>query len=140
VYELCKKDYPDILEELEKEEFCGLEKGESEISHAKGLVCTLLLKVGWISFFVALSLCFVKKTGDLGKEGIVLCLMMDLFRVVLMIQEIVELVLEHWNKLYHILPKSNWFGIWYTDLGRRLWGCRFPCLHLKSPCEMVCAR
>jgi hypothetical protein len=34
---------------------------KSEISNAKWILCALLADIGWLSFFVVLPLCLVKK-------------------------------------------------------------------------------
>jgi hypothetical protein len=76
---------------------------KSEISNAKWIIYDILGNIGWISFLVALSLCFIKKPEILERGVVVMLLMLDLLSAVLMLRGILELIGERVKKLDRVL-------------------------------------
>jgi hypothetical protein len=76
---------------------------KSEISNAKWIIYDILGNIGWISFLVALSLCFIKMPEIFEEKRIVMLLMLDLLSAVLMLRGILELIGERVEKLDRVL-------------------------------------
>jgi hypothetical protein len=76
---------------------------KSEISNAKWMAYALLANVGWISFLIALSLCFITMPEIFKNRAIVMLLLMNLLSAALMICGILELIGEHAQKLNRVL-------------------------------------
>jgi hypothetical protein len=76
---------------------------KSEISNAKWMVYDIFGNIGWISFLVALSLCFLKLPEIFEDQMIVMLLMMDMLSAVLMLCGILELIGERVEKLGRVL-------------------------------------
>jgi hypothetical protein len=75
----------------------------SEISNAKWLVYAILADIGWITFLVAFSLCFIKMPEIFEDQMIVMLLMLDLLSAALTLCGILELIGEHVEKLDRVL-------------------------------------
>jgi hypothetical protein len=80
---------------------------KSEISRAKWIAYDLLADVGWLSFFVALLMCFIKTPEILESGSVVTLLITDILGALLMLSGIIELMSEHRKKLSRILSKKQ---------------------------------
>jgi hypothetical protein len=82
---------------------------KSEISNTKWLIYAILADVGWLSFFVALLMCFIKTPEILESGAVVTLLVIDILSAALMLCGIVELMGEHRKKLDRVLSGKQLF-------------------------------
>lgn len=80
---------------------------ESKISDAKWIAYDLPGNVGWISFFVGLGACFVKRPQIMQNKFISILLVLDLLCAAAMLVAIAELVSERIQRLDRVLPKKR---------------------------------
>jgi multidrug transporter EmrE-like cation transporter len=94
---------------------------KSEISRAKWIAYALLADVGWLSFFVALLMCFIKTPEILESGSVVTLLITDILGALLMLSGIMELMSEHRQKLSRILSgKQLAYGFGALTVGGAL--------------------
>lgn len=80
---------------------------ETTITNIKWIVYDIPGNIGWISYFIGLTLCFVKKPNFMQDEIITKIVLISVIPAILMLVGIVELVTERICRLDRILPQKR---------------------------------